>query len=86
NTVADAFDKMPLSQEKFNQVASFSNYLQKINTPDLFKKGVDLIVNFRDKIPDAYKAQTSPFINAMLTTLKNKKQEAGQKELSDYVQ
>ncbi|MBN8837077.1 MAG: HEAT repeat domain-containing protein [Sphingobacteriia bacterium] len=86
SNVADAFEKMPLSQEKLNQAASFSLYLQKVNTPVNFKRGVDLIVDLRDKIPEAYKTQTSPFINSMLTTLKNKKQEAGQKELADYVQ
>ncbi|MDE3237165.1 MAG: M1 family metallopeptidase [Bacteroidota bacterium] len=84
--VSSSFDKLPFGQEKFQQVPSFVQFLTKVTDLDKFKKGVDMIVSFREKIPDAYKQQTNPFINNFLTGLKAKKEAAGAKDFADYVQ
>ncbi len=86
DAVAANFEKLPFGQEKFQQVPTFAAFLEKVNNPDKFKKGVNLIADFRDKIPDAYKSQTSPYINSFLTILKTKKETSGAKDLANYVQ
>jgi len=37
-----------------------------VNNTALVKKGVDMIVEFRESIPAAYKAQLTPYINNMV--------------------
>src|ERR1019366_6726679 len=84
--VADAFEKMPLSQGKFSAIQPFSTLLGKLKNTEKVKRGVDLIVSFRDAIPKQARNQTDPFINEMilkgLVTIKNK---AGLQEQADYI-
>ena len=49
--VAKTFSDMPFSQSKFNLVQPLAQMLMKIDNPAQFKKGVDLIVDFRNQIP-----------------------------------
>lgn len=64
--IAGNFEALPLGQEKFETLAPFSVFLSQINDTDRFKKGIDLIISFRDAIPAAYRAETSAFINNMV--------------------
>jgi aminopeptidase N len=84
--VSSSFEKLPLGQEKFQQVPTFADFLSKVNNSEKFKKGVNLLTDFRDQIPEAYKAQTSPFINGFLSGLKVKKESAGLKDQAEYLQ
>lgn len=86
DAVAESFDKMPLGQAKFQFVQPFSEILSKVRSTDKLKKGVDLIVKFRESIPQAYRSQTDGFINNELNTIATKKQAAGLKEQADYIQ
>jgi aminopeptidase N len=80
------FENMPLSQNKFNLLQSIGEFLDKTRNMDIFKKGIDDIVAFRDAMPEALKSQTDPFINGMLLKgLAAKKKEAGLTEQSKYV-
>lgn len=66
NMILKNFEKMRLSQAKFNLLQQIGDFLIKTKSMDIFKKGVDDIVAFRDAIPDAFKGQTDPFINGVL--------------------
>lgn len=84
--VAGNFDKMPLSQAKFGAVTSLADFLVKVTNMQNFRKGVDLIVQFRNDIPQQARTQTDPYINGfILKGLADKKEAAGAKEMADYV-
>ena len=77
DAIIKMFDEMPLGQAKFNLIQPLSEMLVKIDDTEKVKKGVDLIVQFRDAIPAEY--GIAPFINNLLTNVANKKQaNAGQ--------
>jgi len=80
------FEAMPLSQNKFTFLQSMGDFLGKTKNTDMFKRGIDDIVTFRDAIPEAFKGQTDPYINGVLLKgLAAKKKEAGLTEQSEYV-
>lgn len=68
------FAKLPVSQAKFESVATVSAYLAAVSDLKTFKWGIDEIVKFRNAIPAAYREQTDPYINGQLLTplLQNK--------------
>ncbi|MCR6720248.1 MAG: HEAT repeat domain-containing protein [Chitinophagaceae bacterium] len=71
------FAKLPVSQAKFESVATVSAYLAAVSDLKTFKWGIDEIVKFRNAIPAAYREQTDPYINGQLLTplLQNKTKE-----------
>ncbi len=78
------------SAEKFSMTALFSQLLINTNDPVKFKKGIDLIIEFRESIPSSYRSQTDPYFNGKIlgTVLKAKKtkgQEALVKMVSDQL-
>jgi aminopeptidase N len=79
------FAKMPLSQAKFQFIQPYADMLGKVSNTEKVKKGIDLIVKFRDAIPKAVRNQTDPFINNILTGVATKKQASGQQEQADYI-
>jgi len=89
--IAGNFEKLPLSQAKLESLQPFGEYLAKINNTEKLKKGVDMIVSFRDKIPAAYQSQLTPYINmVILKGIADKKNAAGAgnaatKEQVDYI-
>src|SRR5690606_38196156 len=52
------FAKLPVSQAKFESVATVSAYLAAVSDLKTFKWGIDEIVKFRNAIPAAYSEQT----------------------------
>ena len=84
--ILSSFEKMPLSQAKFNMLQSIGDFLGKTKNMDIVKRGIDEIVAFRDKVPEAFKGQTDPFINGILLKgLATKKKEAGLQDQADYI-
>jgi aminopeptidase N len=83
--ILSSFEKMPLSQRKFQLIHSIINFLAKSNNSETVKRGVDDIAKFRDDIPEAFKSQTDGPINGFLKELVKKKKEAGSKEQAEYV-
>jgi len=76
---------MPVNQEKFMFVKPFAELISKVTETDKVKKGVDLIVKFREAIPQAYRNQTDPFINSALSGIAARKTAAGLQEQADYI-
>jgi aminopeptidase N len=85
DVISDNFDKMPSGGVKFQFIPSYANLLVKVSNPQKVEKGVDLIVKFRESVPQAYRNQTDGFINDALTGIAKKKQAAGLQEQADYI-
>jgi aminopeptidase N len=85
--VANTYAKLNIqSSEKFEMTAPFAQLLIKTTDPIKFKKGIDLIVEFREAIPQGYRAQSDPYFNFKILgdILKAKKQK-GETELVEIV-
>jgi len=80
--VLSTYEKMPLSQGKFNLTGSFAEFLGDIHEDALFKKGVDAIIAFKKSIPAQY--GVGPVIDNMLKGVTGKK-EAAKKQGTDAV-
>jgi len=61
--------------EKFNKLGNFLTYLSKVNNVENFKKGVDLVVKFRNQIAP-YSAEFKNQMNKALLKLKDKREAA----------
>ncbi len=72
DAIADAYNNMPLSQEKFELIKPFCDLLGKTNSSERLKKGVDIVIRFRDKIPEQY--GVGPVINNFLKGVIAKKE------------
>ena len=84
--ISTQFTAQPLSQAKFQATMSLAGFLGKVKDTEKLKKGVDLIVQFREAIPSQYRVQTDGPINGMiLGGLISKKEAAGLKEQADYI-
>ncbi|HZE83293.1 MAG TPA: M1 family aminopeptidase, partial [Puia sp.] len=83
--VSDNFDKMPLGQAKFQFIGPYSELVAKVQNTEKVKKGVDLIVKFREAVPQAFRNQTDGFINGSLSGIVAKKQAAGLQDQVDYI-
>lgn len=83
---AGFYNGLPVSGQKFHLTGAFINYLDRVKAPDLVKKGVDMVVAFRDAIPEnAPRSFTDPFINNLLKKLAEQKTAEGLKEQADYI-
>ncbi|MFY7899181.1 MAG: M1 family aminopeptidase [Chitinophagaceae bacterium] len=65
------FDAISGLQEKFNAVGNFVEYLAKVNNTANFKKGVDVVIAFREKVAQY---GVAPQINAALNEMAAKKE------------
>jgi aminopeptidase N len=84
--ILSSFEKMPLSQAKFEMLNALAEFLGKTKNMQFVKRGIDDIVSFRDAIPESFRDQTSPFINGViLKGLAAKKKEAGLQDQADYI-
>ena len=65
---------------------SFAQLLIKTVDPVKFKKGIDLIVAFREAIPQGYRTQSDPYFNGrVLGVILKGKKERGEQALVDMV-
>lgn len=79
--IAKRFDDMPLSQEKLQAVATFSGYLEKVQNIANVKKGIDLVIKFRNAVPEQFRSFVDPMIMGGL----NKVGKSKGKEIEDYI-
>jgi aminopeptidase N len=79
--IARRFDDAILGQSKFEILDPFSTYLSKLKNLSSVKKGVDMILKFRNAIPENYRNFTDPVFKQML----DKVAKAKGKEIEDYV-
>ncbi|MFD2919728.1 M1 family aminopeptidase [Terrimonas rubra] len=63
--LVEDFTRMSLN-DKFENAVGFGTYLAKLKNAGLVKKGVEAIIDFREKIPASYRAQTDAYINGMI--------------------
>jgi len=84
DSVATVFDKLDGSL-KANMLSFFSNFLSRVKNADNLEKGVDMIVKFRESVPQEYRKDTDPIFNDTLKGIAEKKQAAGLKEQSNYI-
>ena len=82
DSLATVFDNLP---DNFNVVPSFAIFLARVKNTANLEKGVDMIVKFRDAIPQQFRLYTDPFINDALKGIEDKKDKEGLKEQSDYI-
>jgi hypothetical protein len=60
--------------------------MKRVKDPVKFKKGIDMIVSFRDTVPAGYRSQTDPYFNAMiLNGIASSKYSKGLTDQADYV-
>ncbi len=85
--IANAYSTLNIqSSEKFEMTSPFGKLLQQTTDPVKFKKGIDLIVEYREAIPQGFRTQTDPYFNFKILgdILKAKKQK-GENELAAIV-
>jgi aminopeptidase N len=86
DSLAARFNSLSFGNEKFTVLMPFANYMKRIKDPVKFKKGIDMIVSFRDTIPKQYRERIDPFFNGMiLNGIASYKQSKGMTEQADYV-
>ena len=91
--IIGGFNKLPVSQAKFNALGSLGIYLGALKNTEKVKAAIDKIVEFREAIPQQFRNQTDPFIIETLQNIVTKKEEAlkadsgntALKELVDYI-
>jgi aminopeptidase N len=86
DSLAMRFDKLPFGNSKFNLLQPFSAYIKNIKDPDKFKRGVDMIVSFRDTVPEQYRQQVMFYFNGIiLNGIATSKEKAGLADQAAYV-
>jgi aminopeptidase N len=79
--VANSYDKSPLSQQKIQSTITFAGFLEKVQNAANVKKGIDMIIKFRNQIPEQYRGFTDPPIKGALDKLGKAKGT----ETADYI-
>jgi aminopeptidase N len=67
--IANSYEKSPLSQEKVEGSATFAGYLEKVQNPVNVKKGIDMIMKFRNLVPEQFRGFVDPTIKGSLDKL-----------------
>jgi aminopeptidase N len=74
------------SEDKFYMTMPFAQLLGKTTEEAKFKKGIELIVAFRDAIPAGYRVQTDPYFNFnILSNILKVKKQKGEENLVKIV-
>jgi aminopeptidase N len=85
--IANKYESLNIqSEDKFQMTQPFATLLMKTKDPVNFKRGIEIIVAFRNAIPSEYRTQTDPYFNIKILgeILKVKKQK-GELELTKLV-
>jgi aminopeptidase N len=79
--VAKMYGGAPPSQEKMDMTASFCNFLSKVNDMAKIKKGIAMVVEFRNQIPEQFRG----FTDGPMKTSLDKISKAKGKEIEEYI-
>ncbi|MEO6671511.1 MAG: M1 family metallopeptidase [Ferruginibacter sp.] len=79
--IASSYKTYPLTQEKVAVTASFISYLLKVNDVTKIKKGIDLVMGFRNIIPEQYR----PYVDPAFKGGFDKLSAAKGKEVEEYI-
>jgi len=86
DSLAARFNLLPEGYAKFKLLEPFANFLKRVKNPDNFRKGIDMIVSYRDSMPSLFQEFALPYINgSILNELALAKQSSGLTEQSAYV-
>jgi len=85
DAIANNFEKLPTGQNKFEMVMPFASMLTKVKSTDRLKRGVDLLIQFKEAIPQAYRKQTDPYFDNALSGVAAQKQAAGLQDQAEYI-
>ena len=85
DAISGNFEKMPVGQAKFNFSMAYAGMLGKVSNTDKLKHGVDLLIQFKEAIPSAYRGQTDPVFDNLLKGVAKKRQAAGSQDQADYI-
>lgn len=80
--ITKTYDDMPPQQGKLDATVAFCKFLAKLNNKEKIKKGIDMVVSFRNKIPKAYWNFTDPAFKGALQQISDAKGE----ELAQYIE
>jgi hypothetical protein len=84
--LAARFDNLPSWDSKYTVVYYYANFLKRVKNTSDFRKGIDMIVSFRDSIPEQKGNVYLSFINGMiLNGIATAKKSSGILEQADYV-
>ena len=76
---------MQVNQTKFQFMMPYAKMLGKVQSAERVKRGVDLIVTFKEAVPAPYRGQTDPYFDNALKGIAQQKQTEGKKDLADYI-
>jgi aminopeptidase N len=86
SVLADKFNNLSAGNSKFNLLQPFAGYLKKLKNTENFKKGIDMLVAFRDELAQRSQGQmNSYFNNYILKDIVTAKEKAGLTEQAEYV-
>jgi aminopeptidase N len=85
DAISDNFENMQVGQAKFNFSMAYASMLGKVSNTEKLKHGVDLLIQFKEAIPGAYRGQTDPVFDNMLRGVAKKRQAAGSQDQADYI-
>ena len=85
DAISANFEKMQVGQAKFQFVMPYATMLAKVRNTAQVKHGVDLLITFKEAIPQAYRGQTDQYIDNTLKGLARKKQSEGLQDQADYI-
>jgi aminopeptidase N len=84
--VINGFDKMPMSQNKVEDLPYFAVFLLKISNDDQVKRGIDDIIKFLKAVPDDQRKEVTGLINQnILKPIADRKEQEGLKEQAEYI-
>lgn len=84
--ITDNFEKMPAGQSKFEFVGLYTSLLARTTNTEHLKRGVDLLIKFKEAIPQTYRSQTDPYFDRALNGIARKKKAEGLQDQADYIQ
>jgi aminopeptidase N len=84
DSLAAKFDNLPVNG-KFTMVNPFASFLVRVQNTNNLKKGVDMIVKYRDELSGQFGGVNNDYLNNLLKMIRDKKDAAGLKEQSDYI-
>ncbi|MBD0331412.1 MAG: M1 family metallopeptidase [Chitinophagaceae bacterium] len=86
NKLLSDFEKLPVGQQKFMALEGVFDFLEMTNSVELFKRGVDDILQLEKDIPEAFREQATAQLNAALREVQNRKADNAQKDMADYIE
>ena len=80
------FIDLPFGQEKFQALQGLFDFMASTNNLQQFKKSVDAIITLQGQIPEQFREQINPALNAALREIQKEKLANGLKEQAAYIE